>query len=189
MGFQVLKLIMPLDQALISCIQTLTETTRVMQSLSTTSGEAEAATVRYWITASQYSLLSVEYHDPFHEICRLALLIFSDIFINEDIGRIPIYDQLVTKFWRHVSSDPGRFSAIPSEFNFWVLFLANLATTSRDLAECCGQALAEVASAMKIFTWEDAKSVLESFLWCSTFEENRFKALWCDMRASQATIC
>ncbi|KAJ5720039.1 hypothetical protein N7493_006917 [Penicillium malachiteum] len=177
-GFKMLHEISPFDTTLISCIQTAAEIIASLKKLGKTAGYTEAASVRYWTTALQYNLLSTAYSNPIHEICRLAILLFSELLVNQSCSNSSPYEVLISKITAIYKStetgctDFSNPSILPPQLRLWSFCLAAYGTGTKMTIDNCRSIAAGAASELGLSTDEEVRSVLKQFLWDSSSEIN-----------------
>ncbi|KAJ6015209.1 hypothetical protein N7540_009800 [Penicillium herquei] len=178
-GFKMLHQMTPFDDTLISCAQTATDIIDSLKKLGKTAGHTEAARVRYWTTAMQYNLLSTTYSNPIHEICRLSILLFSELLVNESCSNSSPYEVLIAKITAIYNSTETRCtnfsspSILPPQLRLWSFYLAAHATATKTTVDNCCSIAACAAVELGWSTDEGVRSVLKQFLWDSTLEINR----------------
>lgn len=175
-GFQLLNSINPLDDTLVSCIQNAADTMSSLKKLSTQSPHTEAARIRYCSTALQYTLLSVKYSDPMHEICRLSLLLLSEMLVNQSSLLFHKYEMLIARIWEIY--DASATHLILPEFKLWVFIIVASCTISEKMRKNSLRVVSEAALALDVFTIGEAEPVLKIFLWDSTLETDTLQAAW-----------
>ena len=170
-GFQRLNQIAPFDEMLISCIQRTVDIIASLETLSKTHSHTEAAKARYWTTALQYTLLSAAYSNPILEICRLALLLFSEILVNQSSTPISAYEMLIGKMLAMVetpvSESPIDSTAIsiPPSLLLWAFLLAAHSTFEEQTSQRCLGVILDALSELELSTYEDVRFALGEFLW------------------------
>ncbi|KAJ6161193.1 hypothetical protein N7470_004589 [Penicillium chermesinum] len=105
-GFEAVDSSTPLNIKLWQSLGSLSDAMSIKKTLSKTRDWADAATVRHLVTTTQYTLLSVEFSDLANEACRLALIMFSLMIVNEEPAYL-VYDMLASRLWRLYESHPG----------------------------------------------------------------------------------
>jgi hypothetical protein len=182
-GFQRLAKNITLDETLKYCINSLADAVQSMKRLKSKKGSCvEAAQVRFWFTATQYTLLSVDYQNnqTSLQLCRLALILFSTCLTSEQNTQLPVCDMLIAKLqglW-----EEGSFHSLGAEFTLWTIFLAFCTVSEDQLREWCLSALRTTANDMGVHSWEEISQVLETFLWDSDFFDYRHLDIWNDTR-------
>ncbi|CRG91748.1 hypothetical protein PISL3812_08800 [Talaromyces islandicus] len=178
-GFQRLEKLITLNDTLKYCINALADAMQSMKRLkSRKGGRAEAAQVRFWFTATQYTLLSVDY-DPSQtslRVCQIALILFSICLIDEQHTQLPVCDMLIAKLqslW-----EQGSFRSLPAEFTLWTIFLASCAVSDDQLKVWCLSALRTTATVMGVHSWEEVSQVLEKLLWDSELFDYKYLDIW-----------
>lgn len=180
-GFQRLEKIITLDETLKYCINSLADAMQSMKRLkSKKGGRAEAAQVRFWFTATQYTLLSVYYNSSQTslQICRLALILVSTCLTGEQNTHLPVCDMLIAKLqslW-----EEGCFRSLPADFTLWTILLAFCTVSDDQLREPCLSALLSTANDMGVRSWEEVSQVLETFLWDSDWFDYQYLNIWND---------
>ncbi|KAJ5096820.1 hypothetical protein N7456_007541 [Penicillium angulare] len=178
-GFQRLNDISPLGDTLISCIQTAADIKASLVKLNKTSDLTEAATVRYWTTATQYTLLSTAYSNPIPEMCRLALLLFTEELVNQSVPFLFTYETLIGKLLAiYASSAPeSRFHPgtcyLPPHLRLWAFILAAKCTTVELTRKACLGAVAGALLEMEISDDEAVRFAVEELLWDTALEKGR----------------
>ncbi|KAJ5708618.1 hypothetical protein N7488_008419 [Penicillium malachiteum] len=177
-GFKMLHKMTPFDDTLISCIQTVAEIIDSLKKLGETADYTEAASVRYWATALQYNLLSTAYSNPIHEICRLSILLFSELLVNESCSNSSPYEVLIAKIRAICTStetgctDLSNPSILPPQLRLWSFYLATNGTGTKMTIDSCRSIAAGAAVELGLSTDEEVRSVLKQFLWDSSLEIN-----------------
>lgn len=173
-GFQMLNSLNRFDNYLISCIQNAADIMSSLKMLNIKSSHTEAARIRYCSTALQYTLLSVNYSDSIHEICRLSLLLFSEMLVNQSSLMFQKYEMLIAKIWDVY--DASKVHLFPPEFKLWVFIIVASCTISEQARERSLHIVSQAALALDVFTNEEAESVLKVFLWDSALETNVYQS-------------
>ncbi|KAJ5578804.1 uncharacterized protein N7459_007768 [Penicillium hispanicum] len=187
-GFRILDQLLHLDTSLKAGVHALFQSTVSFQQLGVTSSNTEAAKIRYWITETQYMLLSLKYAEPCYELCRVALILFTGIFLKESPPNSPVLDMLITKIQAlYEESAPSLASrwggVLTEEFSLWIFFLTASVAASLQLREWSMLRIMESASLLRLNEWEATLNVLRNFLWDSSFND-RFRCIWDDASPS-----
>ncbi|KAJ5987488.1 hypothetical protein N7451_011853 [Penicillium sp. IBT 35674x] len=175
-GFQMLDSLNTLDGTLVSCIQNAADIMSSLKNLSIKSPHTEAARIRYFSTALQYTLLSVKYSDPIHEICRLSLLLLSEMLVNQSSWLFHKYEMLIAKIWDIY--DASTTHLFVPELKLWVFIIVASCTISEKTRKNSLCVVSEAALALDVSTIKEAESVLKTFLWDSALETDTYKAAW-----------
>lgn len=182
-GFKRLEKIIVISETVKYCINSLADAMQSMKRLkSKKGGRAEAAQVRFWLTATQYTLLSLDYDnsETSLQICRLALILFSTYLTEEQHTHLPVCDMLIAKLqglW-----EQGCFHSLPAEFTLWTIFLALCIVSDDKLRDWCISILRTTANDMGVHSWEDVSQVLEAYLWDPEWLDYRYLDIWNDTR-------
>jgi hypothetical protein len=170
------------------------------------SGYTAAVKLRFLITAAQYKLLSIEkYSHPVHELCRLALLLYSENMVNPSPPLLPICDQLAAKlrdslnnYFHNNNDTPNDHNdddyntsctlinkqqyALPLDFKLWALFVAasTVSSPNRPLMEWYLRSIADIAFIMDIDSWHALVAVIGTFLFDNSVQGRRYLEIWND---------
>lgn len=180
-GFQRLEKIIPFDETLKYCINSLADAMQSMKRLKNKKGSrSEAAQVRFWFTATQYTLLSVDYHSSqaLLQICRLALILVSTCLTGEQNTQLPVCDMLIAKLqglWEEEC-----FRSLPADFTLWTMVLALCTASDDQLREWCLSVLRTTANDIGVGSCEETSQVLETFLWDSDWFDYSYMGIWND---------
>ena len=185
-GFPFINLPVPLNRHLVLCIETLAEAMGLKKNLTKTSDHIDAATIRYLVTNTQYTLLSVEYADLVNEIARLALIMFSLMVVNEASPYL-VCEMLVGKLWRvyevHNSSrllQIGGQCILPPELRLWVFLFASVCTVDGESESKCAREFMAASSELGIGEWSDVEHVLKNLPWDEALDQGKLRAIWED---------
>ncbi|KAE8132744.1 hypothetical protein BDV38DRAFT_287458 [Aspergillus pseudotamarii] len=168
-GFRELDRLLNLDSLLKEAICSLQNATQTLFTINSKDHQAKAAQVRFWITSTQYRLLSTRYRDSSipHlqalEICRLALLLFTVTICNEFPRGETTSDMLVAQLRRLLDNDAACRWLTP-EFSLWALFLLALPVTVSSSKGWCLASISAAISRMCIRREEQFTQLLATFL-------------------------
>ncbi|KAF7588331.1 hypothetical protein BBP40_005897 [Aspergillus hancockii] len=132
------------------------------------SPQAEAAQVRFWLTSTQYLLLSVEYKNKTgpragaQEARRLSSLLFTVTVFDEFPPGVSTSDMLVAQL-RRLLDDDMVCRLLTPEFRLWVLFLIAMSVTDNALKSWCLTCVAEAVSKLNIYQEEDFTALVSIF--------------------------
>ncbi|RMZ46293.1 hypothetical protein CA14_008313 [Aspergillus flavus] len=168
-GFWELDRLLNLDILLKESICNLQYVTKTLSTIKNKNHQAEAAQVRFWITSTQYRLLSTRYGNSRTprlqalEICRLSLLLFTVSICNEFPQGVPICDMLITQLKGLLDDDAACMWLTP-KFRLWVLSIVASPETGNSLKSWCLASVSEAISTMCIRREEDFTQLLATFL-------------------------
>ncbi|PIG89446.1 hypothetical protein AARAC_009878 [Aspergillus arachidicola] len=168
-GFRELDCLLNLDILLKAAVCNLQNVTKTLSTIKNKDHQAEAAQVRFWITSTQYHLLSTRYGNSRTprvqalEICRLSLLLFTVSICNEFPQGVPTCDMLITQLKGLLDDDAACVWLTP-EFRLWVLSLVASPETGNSLKSWCLASVSEAISTMCIRREEDFTQLLATFL-------------------------
>ena len=137
-------------------------------NITKNTGFATVAQVRFWITSTQYALLSVQYgleSDPqseAQEVCRLSLLLLTTTVFHETPQGASTSDILIARLQR-LLNNAATCSWLPSGFRLWTVFLARCNVLSPPLRAWCTAALSGLASQMAIRDKGEFEQLLAMF--------------------------
>jgi hypothetical protein len=166
------------------CINSLCHVISSFKSLTKYSSHADAAKIRFWITSTQYTLLSTEYPDQTHELCRLVLILYSASLVNETPPGASVCDMLIAKLrstWSN--SETTAVKWLPRDFVLWAFFLAASIATADYLREWYVVGILKTAKELDITEWEEVKGMMETFLWELSIQENPCREVWNEAKA------
>jgi len=178
-GFNRLNHHMTIDETLKCCISTLYDIMLSMRRLKCNKGDrVGAAKVRFWITATQYTLLSTNKYNSqtFDGVVRLALILISTFLTTEPHTRVPVCDMLIAKvqgLW-----EGGNLQLLPADFLLWMVFLACCLVSCDSLKEWCFSIVQTTSRDLGIHTWDNLTRVLETFLWDAELLGSQGQDIW-----------
>lgn len=186
MGFRVLDKSLPFDEKMTNSINSLNEANHMIATIigNKANRHSYAAKIRFIITKTQYTLLSIGgYSHPIHELCRMVLLLFSESMVNESPPRLPICDILAARFqalWEDSLDNDKYF--IPLDFKLWAMFVgaSTVSATNSSLMELYLRSIVDIVRVMDIESWQRLVLVFSAFLWDNSVHESRYLEIWSD---------
>lgn len=178
-SFARLNTLATLDISLILCIETLTDALNLKKNLVKTRDHVDAATLRYLVTTTQYTLLSHKFSDLSNEAIRLALIMLSSIIVNEDM-QYYVYDMLVAKLWESYESHIRALETLDlsADLKLWVFSLASICAGEEVLETKCAREMRAASLDLGIREWDGVEQALRRFLWNECLDIRKLRALY-----------
>ncbi|PWY69487.1 hypothetical protein BO70DRAFT_374103 [Aspergillus heteromorphus CBS 117.55] len=182
-GFQMLDSLLHLEDMIKTAISNLQNLLAVFANVSKKSNHADVAKVRFWLTSTQYALLSIQYDiqcDPWNqaqETCRLALLLSTLTIFDESPPGASSSNLLVTRLVRLLDDDTVTRWLTP-EFRLWAFFLATCNSTRPGLKEFCIRHVSKLVAQIGVRDKEEFTQQLSVFLHDPRVHETHLSPLW-----------